>query len=180
MHEALSRSVNEYDPQTTLLKNYLELIEESINKVTRTVIKITIKSPKEDRDGKDMDLEIFGNNTFLCPNRAMSKYLKERQKLKGSLEEAPLFIKKDLKCLTGTEFNSMLTHLTSEVTQNTNGIVRSHSLRAGVPSELAKLGADPQQIQGVGRWSSEAWKDYCKLGRRKRMVITDNLCSAIV
>ena len=102
-----------------------------------------------------------------------------RQKLNGPLEEVPLFIKKDLKCLTGTEFNSILTFLTSEVTQNTNGIVRSHSLRAGVPSELAKLGTDPQQIQGVGRWSSEAWKDYCKLGRRKRMVITDNLCSSI-
>ena len=112
--------------------------------------------------------------------RALSKYLNERGKLKGSLENAPLFIKKDSKCLTGNEFNLMLTQLTSEVTQNSNGIVRSHSLRAGVPSELAKQGADPQHIQGVGRWSSDAWKDYCKLGRKKRLVITDNLCSSIV
>ena len=74
----------------------------------------------------------------------------------------------------------MLIQLTNEVTQNSNGIFRSHSLRAGVPSELAKQGADPQHIQGVGRWSSDAWKDYCKLGRKKRLVITDNLCSSIV
>ena len=61
-----------------------------------------------------------------------------------------------------------------------HSIVRSQSLRAGVPSELAKQGADPHHIQGVGRWSSDAWKDYCKLGRKKRMNITDNLCSSII
>ena len=179
VHEALSRSAKEYDPQTTLLKSDLKIVEESVNKTKRTVIKITLKSPKEDRIGRDMVLEIFSNNTFLCPNRAMAKYLKERQKLNVISEGLPLFIKKDLDCLTGTEFNSILTFLTSEVTHNTNGIIGSHSLRAGVPSELAKLGTDPQQIQGVGRWSSDAWKDYCKLGRRKRMVITDKLCSSI-
>ena len=48
VHEALSRLQNEYDPQTTLLKNDLEIIEETINSVKRSVIRITIKSPKED------------------------------------------------------------------------------------------------------------------------------------
>ena len=69
--------------------------------------------------------------------------------------------------------------LTNEVTTNSNSTVRSHSLRAGVPSELAKSSADPSQIQGIGRWSSEAWKDNCKLGRKKRRIIMDNFCSSI-
>ena len=49
VHEALSRSQNEYDPQTTLLGRDVEIFEETINKVGRSVIKILIKSPKEDR-----------------------------------------------------------------------------------------------------------------------------------
>ena len=85
----------------------------------------------------------------------------------------------DAKGYTGRGFNNTLSSLTSVLNKNTNAVVRSHSLRAGVPSELAKRGADPFQIQGVGRWSSEAWKDYCKLGRKKRIVITENLCLTI-
>ena len=86
---------------------------------------------------------------------------------------------RDAKGYTGREFNNTLSSLTSEPTKNTNAVVRSHSLKAGVPSEQAKRGADPSQIQDVGKWSSEAWKDYCKLGRKKRMILTDNLCSTI-
>ena len=139
-----------------------------------------IKSPKEDRVGKDMCLEIFGNNTFLCPVRALNKYLSERNKLDKSNQVLPFFLKKNSKCLSGRDFNIILSELTAEVTENSCSIVRSHSLRAGVPSELAKKGVDPHHIQGVGIWSSDAWKDYCKLGRKKRMNITDNLCSSII
>ena len=180
VHEALSRSQNEYDPQTTLLGSDVEIFEETINKVGRSVIKILIKSPKEDRVGRDMCLEIFGNGTFLCPVRALTKYLAERTKISRSNLDLPMFIKKDTKCLSGSEFNALLIELTRDVTENSSSIVTSHSLRAGVPSELARQGADPKHIQGVGRWSSDAWKDYCKLGRMKRLNITDRLCSSIV
>ena len=63
---------------------------------------------------------------------------------------------KDSKGDTGKDFNSTLSSLTSDVTTNTNVVVKSHSLRAGVPSELAKRGADPSKIKGVGRWSSNS------------------------
>ena len=89
------------------------------------------------------------------------------------------FMISDAKGYTGHKFNATLSSLTSDLTENTNAVVGSHSLRVGVPSELAKRGVDPSQIQGVGRWSSDAWKDYCKLGRKKRMVITDNVCASI-
>ena len=180
VHEALSRSQSSYDPHTTLLENDVEVFTESINNQERTVIRILIKSPKEDRVGKDMCLEIFGNNTFLCPVRALDKYKSERNKLNRSDQFLPFFLNRNSKCLSGKDFNSILSELTTDVTENSCSIVRSHSLRAGVPSELAKKGADPHQIQGVGRWSSDAWKDYCKLGRKKRMNITDNLCSSIL
>ena len=179
VHEALSRSQHNYDPQTTLLESDIELFKETINNVDRSVIKILIKSPKEDRIGKDMCLEIFGNNSFLCPVRALNKYLSERTKMNKFNKDLPFFLKQNSKCMSGRDFNNILSELTAEVTENSNCIVKSHSLRAGVPSELAKQGADPLHIQGVGRWSSDAWKDYCKLGRKKRMNITDTLCSSI-
>ena len=39
VHEALSRSQNSYDPQTTLLKSDVEIFRETINHVDRSVIK---------------------------------------------------------------------------------------------------------------------------------------------
>ena len=180
VHEALSRTQCSYDPQTTLLRNDVEIFTESINNLDRSVIRILIKSPKEDRVGKDMCLEIFGNNTFLCPVRALNKYLSERNKVDRSSQDLPFFLKRNPNCLSGKDFNIILSELTAEVTENSNSIVRSHILRAGVPSELVEKGVDPHHIQGVGRWSSDAWKDYCKLGTKKRMNITDNLCSFII
>ena len=94
--------------------------------------------------------------------------------------DKPFFLNKSFKGYVGREFNSKLSLLTNDVTENTNSVVRSHSLRAGVPSELAKRGADPSQIQGVGRWNSNARKDYCKLERKKQMIITNKLCSTLV
>ena len=99
VHEALSRSQYNYDPQTTLLKSDVEIFTESINHVNRSVIRILIKSPKEDRIGKDMCLEIFGNNTFLCPVRALNKYLSERTKVDKSNQDLPFFLKQDSKYL---------------------------------------------------------------------------------
>ena len=180
VHEALSRSPNDFDPQSTLLQSDVEIFDEVVDKAKRSVIKINIKSPKEDRVGRDVCLEIFGNETFLCPVRAMNKYLDFRSRYVSEYSDQPLFIKMNKKCFTGSELNTILHELTKDVTHNSNCMVRSHSLRAGVPSELAKQGADPMHIQGVGRWSSDAWQDYCKLGRKKRMNITDRLCSSIV
>ena len=39
-----------------------------------------MKSPKEDRIGRDMSLEIFWNDTFVYPVREINKYLHERNK----------------------------------------------------------------------------------------------------
>ena len=66
VHEALSRSKSDLDLQTTLLNEDVQIISEMINNTKRTYVRILIKSPKEDRVGRDMCLEIFGNDTFLC------------------------------------------------------------------------------------------------------------------
>ena len=51
--------------------------------------------------------------------------------------------------------------------------------RAGVPSQLAKQGANSEQIAGAGRWSSEAYEAYCKLPRTHIMNMADHICDLL-
>ena len=76
-------------------------------------------------------------------------------------------------------FNTHLSLVTADITDSTGKVIRSHSFRAGVPSQLAKVGASSEQIQGVGRWSSDAWKAYCKLGTTHRMNMVDDICRGL-
>ena len=41
--------------------------------------------------------------------------------------------------------------------------------RAGLVTSLAKQGVPEATCKMVGRWSSDAWKKYCKQGRSLRM-----------
>ena len=75
VHEALSRCLDSYDPQTTLLGRDVRLTTVRAGRSEREIIQITIKSPKEDRVGNGTTLEIFGNGTFLCPIKAMKHYI---------------------------------------------------------------------------------------------------------
>ena len=179
VHEALPREPNGYDPQTTLSPEDIEIVSERIGRGERSIIRILIKSPKEDRVGKYMTLEIFSNDTFLCPVRALQKYIREKNKWNLGSPDSLFFTLGDGRGYTGKDFNRHIAELTEEVTAGSDVIVRSHSLRAGVPSEMAKRGADPEQIQGIGCWHSDAWMNYCKLGQKKRMNISDQLCSLI-
>ena len=47
--------------------------------------------------------------------------------------------------------------------------VTSHCFRAGVTTMLGQMGADPELIKSVGRWSSESWRVYCRSGRSTRL-----------
>ena len=103
-----------------------------------------------------MCLEIFGNDTFLCPVRTIKKYLHEKSKYNINNDKKHFLMTKDSKGYTGRDFNATLSSLTSKLTAKSNAVVKSHSLRAGVSSELAKRGADPSQIQRVGRLTFDA------------------------
>ena len=176
-HEILSKQQTNFDPQQTLLFENVELLKVRIGSETREIIKILIKLTKEDRVGCNTVLEIFGNNSFLCPVRAIKHYIETiGSKIRKGL---PFYLKQNGQCYTGKDFNTDLKELSSCVTDGTDQFIRSHSLRAGVPSELAKLGATNEEICGTGRWTSEAWKAYCKLNRTKRLNIVDKLFPSI-
>ena len=95
-------------------------------------------------------------------------------------DRKPVFQKGKGMCYTGRDLNIDIAVLTEVATDGTGGVVRSHSFRSGVPTELAKRGATKEQVMGVGRWTSEAWKSYCKLGRTHRMNMVDTLCQELI
>ena len=67
------------------------------------------------------------------------------------------------------ETNRKLAILTEEVGSLVpDGVVKSHSFRSGVPSEMAKNGESSEAIQAVGRWKSDAYKAYVKLPLARR------------
>ena len=101
VQEILSRCQLEYDDHSTLLGEDCQLISESIDKKERTIIRILIKLPKKDRVGKDACLEVFGNDTFLCPVKAIKQYLREKAKHSLNLEHKPFFMTRDAKGYTG-------------------------------------------------------------------------------
>ena len=158
VHEALSRSTTEYDPQQTLLKSDVSFQTVTTEKGKRDLIKLHLKAVKENKVGAGTTLEIFGNSTFLCPKKALDKYIKSKGGLGNLRKEKPFFLRSDGKCYTGKDFNTDLAKLTSTVTEGTGKVVRSHCFRAGVPSELCKLGATDEEISGTGRWTSTAYK----------------------
>ena len=179
IHEILSRVQDNFDPQTTMLKNDIKLITKKVGKELNEIIEVKIKSPKEDRIGNGAVLQIFANNTFLCPVKALKHYVETRGGWDKFPTNKPFFVMQNRKCYTGRTFNAHLAQMTANITDCTGHKVRSHCLRAGVPSELARLGATQDEIKGVGRWSSDAWKRYCRLGVTHRMNMVERVCEGL-
>ena len=85
VHEALSKSLCSFDPQTTLLGKDIQLTSYKVGSQERGMIKLRLKAPKEDRIGNGTTIEIFKNDTFLCPVKAVKHYVKNcggQEKLK--------------------------------------------------------------------------------------------------
>ena len=179
VHEALSKSLCSFDPQTTLLGKDIQLTSCKVGGQERDMIKLKLKSPKEDRIGNGTTIEIFKNETFLCPVKAVKHYVKNCGGQAKIKENKPFFLLENKHCYTGAVFNENLKHITSDITDSSGKVIRSHSFRAGVPSQLARLGATSEQIQGVGRWSSDAYKSYCKLGMTRRMNLSDEISKGL-
>ena len=166
-HEALSRECRKYDETNTLLFEDVKFCDAKVGGKWEKLLKIKLKCPKESSVGNGVVIEVFRNDTFLCATKALKKYLKNCPvKLEAG---KPLFRTPNGGNYTGRQFNQDLAEITAEITAGTQGIIRSHSFRAGVASEMGLCGFSDEQIMAVGRWSSLAFKTYCKLPRSKRL-----------
>ena len=134
VHEALSKEKLNYDPTTTLLHEDVNVCNTVINKKRQKLLKIKLKCPKESSVGNGVVIVVFQNKTFLCPMKALKIYLNN---CACKLEpKKPLFRTETGGCYTGRQFNKDLAEITSEVTEGTSGVIRSHSFRSGVATEM--------------------------------------------
>lgn len=132
VHEVLAKTKDIFDPLVTLCKEDIELVTDTINKEQHSFIRLHLKSPKERRVGKGVKLEIYGNGTFCCPVLAWNKW----KRTVNLRDNQPVFQQQG-RCFTGQEFNKILTEFTSDLTEGSNSVIRPHSFRSGMATEMA-------------------------------------------
>ena len=178
VHEGLAREKSTFDPATTLCMEDIKFVKTKINGKDEELLKVTLKCPKESSIGNGVVIEIFANGTFFCPVNAMKKYLKVCPvKLEA---RKPIFRTETGKNFTGRDLNKELAELTKDITEGTSGKIRSHSFRSGLATEMGLAGFNDEEIMAAGRWSSGAFRLYCKLPRSKRLVAQHKLVQKVM
>ena len=74
MHELLSRVEQTFDPAFTLLGQDIKLDKFKCGGETIEILKIKLKSPKEDRIGKDCIVDVYSTNNKFCPVKYFEKW----------------------------------------------------------------------------------------------------------
>ena len=143
VHEILSRTVSEFDPQTTLLWEDIKFRNVKLEGVMIEAVSFKVKSPKVDRIGAGDFIEVYATGEYNCPVKALGKwreanFLTENPKF-------PVFRTSEDQCFTGKQLNQHLSRLTECLSEHMKGgKVTSHSYRAGIASEMCRAGKPNQ------------------------------------
>ena len=167
--EYLPASATSCNRAVTLLVQDVKLECCRVKNENVNVISLVLKEPKElKKPGSKASLELFQTQDFMCPISAWKKYMAHLEKSKRSLVPSdPLFML-DGFGYTRQNFNSDIKHLLQDVIDYNKGKLLSHSFRSGLVTAMARAGFSQENIQLVGRWSSEAYLNYIKQGRSAR------------
>ena len=123
-------------------------------------------------------IDVFPTASYLCPVAAYDKYLLSRDRALSP--DGPAFLTSKLTGYTGAEFNQDLKDLLKDHVDYSRSKITSHSFRAGLATEMGKLGYKDEEIKAVGRWSSDAYLHYVKCARLKRMKVAKELASSLL
>jgi len=176
IHEILSRKTSEFDPNFTLLGSDVMIKKTKLGKENIKIIQLRLKSPKEDRIGVGKIIDIYQCGGPICPVKAFERWDSMRTWRQKS---SPLFRMKDGSCLTGRKLNTLLKKFLSPHLDYKKGMFSSHSFRAGMATLMGTLGFSDEDIMAMGRWSSEAYLNYLKLPRTRRIEIARRIGNAI-
>ena len=165
VHELLSKESKSFDPSVTLLWKDLVLDKVELQGKIIGVISVFHKSPKTDRIGAGQRIEVFETRNFMCPFKALQKYIAINTF--GRKPEEPVFRECTGECLTGRKLNTYLEDISKELTAKGLNI-KNHSFRAGVPTMMGSLGYSDSDMMAAGRWRSRAFMAYTKLPRLNR------------
>ena len=176
IHEILSRKQTEFDPDFTLLGTDVILKKIRIGKEQIKILQIRLKSPKEDRIGVGKIIDIYQSEGPICPIKAFERWDALRT---WRHKKSPLFRLKDGSCLTGRKLNSLMKIFLKPHLDYKKGMFTSHSFRAGMATLMGTLGFSDEEIMAMGRWSSEAYLNYLKLPRTRRIEIARKIGNSL-
>jgi hypothetical protein len=167
IHELLCRFESFFDPAFDLLDEDVTTTSVPEKGSMCTFITVKLKSPKEQRDGKAVLVDVFESGGPICPVRAYTKWARMADREKGK----PAFRAPCGTPLTGRKLNSYIRQLLEGNIDYSVGQVTTHSFRSGIASLLGTKGFSDEEIKQAGRWSSSAYLAYMKLPRTKRAAI---------
>ena len=123
--------------------------------IQKNIILVTIKVSKCDPFRKGCVIQLFRNNTSICPYNAMIEYLTARNQVTND-PLSPLFMLPNLLPLSRNVFVKWLNILCP------NPAVTTHSFRIGAASVAAAAHLPEYIIQMLGRWSSDCYLRYIR------------------
>ena len=95
-----------------------------------------------------------------CPVRLLAHYLSLRATRLPCVSTDPLFVLASGRPPNLHWFNTALKHVLGQCGVPDAKRYSSHSLRRGMASTLASLGAPAEEVKAMGRWASTAYKGY--------------------
>ncbi len=126
-------------------------------------ISYTIKQSKTDQTKKGHFIYIFNLQSPILPYQTLLAFLHLR-KSQSKLPSDPLFTDDSNRPVTRFWFQKHLKAVL-HLSDTPAGNFSSHSFRIGAATTAAHKGLSQQQIQELGRWSSEAFKSYIRSDR---------------
>ncbi len=126
-------------------------------------ISYTIKQSKTDQTKKGHFIYIFNLQSPILPYQTLLAFLHLR-KSQSKLPSDPLFTDDSNRPVTRFWFQKHLKAVL-HLSDTPAGNFSSHWFRIGAATTAAHKGLSQQQIQELGRWSSEAFKSYIRSDR---------------
>ena len=140
-------TVSRFDPE-----RHLSVADVTIVPSSR-LAHVCIKASKTDPFRVGAVVRLGYTGTSICPVSALIAYLQSRAPVRG-----PLFVFENGRFLTRRHISTVIRGaLGQHVSADT------HSLRIGGASALAALHTPAYVIQTLGRWRSDAYRDYLRL-----------------
>ena len=168
--ELLASKKSSFDPTSTLLWGDIVFGEKSCI--------VHLRSPKcNSKEGDFVDLFEFKDQS-VCPVSC----LKNLSCYSGGNKNSPVFQFSSGNLLTPESFNKSLRLLLTPHLGNDAQHFSSHSMRAAIPSALAKFPrlANSEDIKGWGRWDSACYMRYTRLKLDRKRAIFSKISSALL
>ena len=174
--ELLSKYARTFDSKYTLLRQDVKLITIQGSMGSRDLIRIRVKSPKISKPGNGDEVEVFDLTSSFCPVKVLHNYLALASQNMLIVETFPIFRQESGSNYTKNQFNKDIKLLLkNDVNYEEGEKITSHSFRAAISSHMDQWGFREDEVKGWGRWSSGAYKLYCKLPSTARRRLADSL-----